>query len=75
MQFKRLDRIGNVVVMAGFAIGATAWTLEMSRPSAAFAFWINWALMGLAFATWLIAPARFGRSYYRVHAFERSGRL
>ena len=31
--------------------------------------------MGLAFVIWLVAPARFGRSYYRVHAFERSGRL
>ena len=61
--------------MAGFAIGATAWALEMSRRSVAFAFFINWALMGLAFATWLMVPLRFGRSYYRVHAFERSGRL
>ena len=75
MPFERLGRIGNVVVMAGFIIGATAWTLEMSRRSVAFAFWINWALMGLAFVTWLVAPVRFGRSYYRVHAFERSGRL
>jgi hypothetical protein len=75
LQFVRLGRSGNVVVVAGFAIGATAWTLEMSRRSVAFAFWINWALMGLAFVTWLIAPARFGRSYYRVQAFERSGRL
>jgi hypothetical protein len=61
--------------MAGFTIGATAWALEMSRRSVAFAFWINWALMGLAFVVWLLAPVRFGRSYYRVHAFERSGRL
>ena len=75
LQFERLGRIGSFVVIAGFAIGATAWTLEMSRRSVAFAFWINWALMGLAFVTWLVAPARFGRSYYRVHAFERSGRL
>jgi hypothetical protein len=75
LQFERLGRIGSFVVIAGFAIGATAWTLEMSRRSVAFAFWINWALMGLAFVTWLVAPARFGRSYYRVHAFVRSGRL
>ncbi len=70
-----LGRIGNVVVVAGFTIGAAAWTLEMSRRSVAFAFWINWALMGLAFVIWLVAPARLGRSYYRVHGFERSGRL
>ena len=75
MQFERLGRIGNFVVMAGFAIAATAWALEMSRRSVAFAFWINWALMGMAFATWLVVPVRFGRAYYRVHAFERSGRL
>jgi hypothetical protein len=62
LQFERLGRIGNVVVMAGFAIGATAWALEMSVRSVAFAFWINWALMGLAFATWLMAPLRFGRA-------------
>jgi hypothetical protein len=75
LPFERLGRIGNVVIMASFAVGATAWTLEMSRRSVAFAFWINWALMGLAFVVWLVAPARFGRAYYLVHAFERSGRL
>jgi hypothetical protein len=42
--------------MAGFTIGATGWALEMSRRSVAFAFWINWALMGLAFVVWLMAP-------------------
>jgi len=75
LQFERLGRIGNVVVIAGFTMAATAWTLEMSRRSVAFAFWINWALMGLAFVTWLVAPVRFGRFYYRVHGLERSGRL
>ena len=75
MPFERLGRISNLVIIAGFAIFATAWTLGMSRRSVAFAFWINWALMGLAFAVWLMVPARFGRAYYRVHAFERSGRL
>ena len=70
-----LGRLGSLVVTIGFAVAATAWTLEMSRRSVAFAFFINWALMGLAFAVWLMAPARFGRAYYRVHAFERSGRL
>jgi Glycosyl-4,4'-diaponeurosporenoate acyltransferase len=70
-----LRRIVNYAVMAGFVVGATAWTLEMSRPSVLFALGINWALMGLAFAVWLTYPVRFGRSYYRVHAFERSGRL
>lgn len=75
MTWLSLSRVGNAVVMVGFVIGATAWTLEMSRRSVAFAFLINWALMGLAFVTWLIVPVRFGRSYYRVHAFERSGRL
>ncbi len=75
MPFERLGRISNLVIIAGFTIFATAWTLGMSRRSVAFAFWINWALMGLAFAVWLMVPARFGRTYYRVHAFERSGRL
>jgi len=75
MPFVRLGRIGNLAVTAGFSVLATAWTLEMSRRSVAFAFFINWALMGLAVAVWLMAPARFGRSYYCVHAFERSGRL
>jgi hypothetical protein len=75
LAYERLGRIGNLVTTAGFTIFATAWTLAMSRRSVAFAFWINWALMGLAFAVWLMVPARFGRAYYRVHAFERSGRL
>lgn len=75
MPFEKLGRIGNLVITAGFSILAMAWTLEMSRRSVAFAFWINWALMGLAFGVWLVFPARFGRAYYRVHAFERSGRL
>jgi len=70
-----IGRIGHLAVMAAFTIAAMAWTLEMSRRSVAFAFFINWALMGLAFAMWLVVPARFGRAYYRVHAFERSGRV
>ena len=69
------QRHSNLAIIAGFTILATAWTLEMSRRSVAFAFFINWALMGLAFGVWLVVPARFGRAYYRVHAFERSGRL
>ena len=31
--------------------------------------------MLFAFITWLIVPVRFGRGYYRVHPFERNGRL
>lgn len=67
--------MSSLIIGTGFTVFSTAWTLEMSRRSVVFAFWINWALMGLAFVVWFIAPVRFGRSYYRVHAFERSGRL
>jgi len=74
-RYERPGRMGHLVTIAGFTIFATAWALEMSRRSVTFAFWINWALMALAFAVWLMVPARFGRAYYRVHGFERSGRL
>jgi hypothetical protein len=47
----------------------------MSRRSVAFAFAINWALMGFAFIIWLIIPIRLSSKYYRVRPFERSGRL
>lgn len=75
MQVKRLGRISTLVVAVGLIILATVWTLAISRRSVVFAFWINWALMGLAFMVWLMVPVRLGRSYYRVHAFERSGLL
>lgn len=56
-------------------VAALAWSLEVSRRSVAFAFFLNWALMGFAFVVWTIVPIRLGRAYYCVHAFERDGRL
>jgi hypothetical protein len=71
----KLRTTGTAVVVAVVAVAALVWTLSISRRSVAFAFAINWALMGLAFVVWLVVPIRFGRGYSRVHRFERSGRL
>jgi hypothetical protein len=62
-------------LIAALALGAIVWTLSISRRSVAFAFAINWALMGFAFVIWSVVPIRFGAGYYRVHRFERSGAL
>src|SRR5260370_34058155 len=70
-----LRPLGTAVIVVALAVAALVWTLSISRRSVAFAFAINWALMGLAFVVWLVAAIRFGRGYYQVHRFERSGRL
>jgi len=72
---QRLRTLGTAVIVVALAVAALVWTLSISRRSVAFAFAINWALMGLAFVVWLVAAIRFGRGYYQVHRFERSGRL
>ena len=71
----RLRILGRAMSIVGPAVAALVWTLSISRRSIAFAFAINWALMGLAFVLWLVVPIRFGSEYYRIHDFERSGYL
>jgi hypothetical protein len=63
------------MLMAVLTVAALLWSLSISRRSVAFAFAINWALMGFAFVAWMIVPIRLGRGYYRVRTIERSGRL
>jgi hypothetical protein len=56
-------------------VAALLWSVSMSRRSVAFAFAINWALMGFAYVVWLVVPIRLGRGYYRVRSVEHDGRL
>ena len=65
--------VGPAVVAALFTVASLLWTVSIARRSLAFAFWINWALMGAAFVVWTLVPIRLWRGYYRVRAFERSG--
>ena len=67
------------IVMAALHVAlplaALAWSLEISRRSVAFAFFLNWALMGFAFVVWMFLPIRLTPGYYRIHGFEQEGRL
>jgi hypothetical protein len=71
----RVRVLGTALLIAILSLGAFVWTLSISRRSVAFAFAINWALMGWAWVVWLVVPIRFGSEYYRVQRFERSGAL
>jgi hypothetical protein len=65
--------VATTLVAAAYTVASLVWTLSIARRSLAFAFWINWALMGAAFVVWTLVPIRFRRGYYRVHEFERHG--
>ncbi|MCZ6690623.1 MAG: hypothetical protein O7H41_13585 [Planctomycetota bacterium] len=71
----RLRGLGTAMLIVVLTVTALLWSVSMISRSVAFAFAVNLALMAFAGVIWSIVPIRFGRGYYRVRPFERSGRL
>jgi hypothetical protein len=67
--------IAAAVIAPGFAVAGLWWSLAHTRPSIAFAFFVNLGLMGFAFAVALVLPLRLWPAYYCTFAFEQGGRL
>ncbi len=75
LTLRRLSGPASTIFLLVLTVTVTYWGLSIIRQSVAFAFAINWALMGVAYVVWSVVPLRFANEYYRVRRFERSGRL